>query len=196
MTENVVVIPDYFTEREKHQQVPSPSSNKPETYEDEAEAEDQPERGLGESGQCSADDWERQKVTIQTNDREIYIGKNISLYENDYVFNLFEENLEDNIYRSPSLWLVEFYRHWCGYCRRAVPHWKALAEDIKEKFCYIPHVLFLIIPIFLNKSQTIPEGIRSFRPGLGSDCEGWRHQLRGPSCQREVQGQSLLLRLL
>ena len=103
---------------------------------------------------------------IIINLRDIYIGKNISLYENDYVFNLFEENLETSIYRSPSLWVVEFYRHWCGYCRRAVPYWKALAEDVKAQSC-----IFIPIPLYsyswTQVQVDMPERIYELWPRTG-----------------------------
>ena len=50
----------------------------------------------------------------------------------DYVYNLYEETIDDILYDSPTLWMVEFYRHWCGDCMRAMPHWKALAENVKD----------------------------------------------------------------
>ena len=55
----------------------------------------------------------------------------ISLYDNSEVVNLYDSNLY-SLYNSDTLWLVQFYNHWCGHCQRFAPIWKALAENILD----------------------------------------------------------------
>ena len=55
----------------------------------------------------------------------------ITLYENSEVVNIYDSNIY-NLYNSDTLWLVQFYNHWCGHCQRFAPIWKALAEDILD----------------------------------------------------------------
>ena len=55
----------------------------------------------------------------------------ISLYDNSEVVNIYDDNVY-NLYNSDTLWLVQFYNHWCGHCQRFAPIWKALAEDILD----------------------------------------------------------------
>ena len=55
----------------------------------------------------------------------------ITLYENSEVVNIYDNNIY-NLYNSDTLWLVQFYNHWCGHCQRFAPIWKALAEDILD----------------------------------------------------------------
>ena len=55
----------------------------------------------------------------------------ITLYENSEVVNIYDNNIY-SLYNSDTLWLVQFYNHWCGHCQRFAPIWKALAEDILD----------------------------------------------------------------
>ena len=55
----------------------------------------------------------------------------ITLYENSEVVNIYDSNIY-SLYNSDTLWLVQFYNHWCGHCQRFAPIWKALAEDILD----------------------------------------------------------------
>jgi len=55
----------------------------------------------------------------------------ITLYQDSNVINLNDMNMTE-IYNSPSLWLVQFYNHWCGHCQRFAPTWKELANDVKS----------------------------------------------------------------
>jgi len=56
----------------------------------------------------------------------------LSLYSaDDHVVELLDSNIT-SIYKSNNIWLVEFYNHWCGHCRRFVPTWQALAKDLKD----------------------------------------------------------------
>merc|ERR1712126_473999 len=55
----------------------------------------------------------------------------ITLYDNSEVVNLYDSNLY-SLYNSDTLWLVQFYNHWCGHCQRFAPIWKALAENILD----------------------------------------------------------------
>jgi len=60
----------------------------------------------------------------------------VTLYPNSVVVNLHDANTS-SLYNSQTLWLVQFYSHWCGHCQRFAPFWQALAEDIKD---WQPHV--------------------------------------------------------
>jgi len=60
----------------------------------------------------------------------------VTLYPNSVVVNLHDGNTS-SLYNSQTLWLVQFYSHWCGHCQRFAPFWQALAEDIKG---WQPHV--------------------------------------------------------
>ena len=41
----------------------------------------------------------------------------ISLYDDSHVVNLYDINMTD-IYNTDTMWLVQFYNHWCGHCQR------------------------------------------------------------------------------
>ena len=41
----------------------------------------------------------------------------ISLYPNSAVVNLYDDNITE-IYNSGTMWLLQFYNHWCGHCQR------------------------------------------------------------------------------
>ena len=53
----------------------------------------------------------------------------ISLYDNSEVVNIYDDTMY-SLYNSETLWLVQFYNHWCGHCQRFAPIWKSLAEDV------------------------------------------------------------------
>ena len=53
-----------------------------------------------------------------------------------------------SLYNSESLWLVQFYSHWCGHCQRFAPFWRTLAQDIRGTFRHVAcheHLLCLLI---------------------------------------------------
>jgi len=56
----------------------------------------------------------------------------ISLYSNnDQVIELTDQNIS-TINTDDSLWMIEFYSHWCGHCQRFVPTWVNVAERLKS----------------------------------------------------------------
>ena len=57
-----------------------------------------------------------------------------TLYNNstDHVIQLWDD-IGENIYNSKSLWIVEFYMHWCGHCQNFAPKWMKVAEKMKSK---------------------------------------------------------------
>ena len=55
----------------------------------------------------------------------------ITLYDNSEVVNIYDDSMY-SLYNTDTLWLVQFYKHWCGHCQRFAPIWKALAEDILD----------------------------------------------------------------
>ena len=38
------------------------------------------------------------------------------------------------LYNSDTLWVVQFYSHWCGHCQRFAPFWKDLAKSSSGQF--------------------------------------------------------------
>ena len=57
------------------------------------------------------------------------------------------------LYNSETLWIVQFYSHWCGHCQRFAPFWKDLAQSISGQF-----ILYLKLK---EKEQNSPS-----QPGL------------------------------
>jgi len=56
----------------------------------------------------------------------------LSLYsKKDNVIELTDQNIT-SINTDDSIWLVEFYNHWCGHCQRFVPTWVKVAERLKN----------------------------------------------------------------
>jgi len=53
----------------------------------------------------------------------------ISLYKDSEVIDFFDNNT-DLLYNSETLWVVQFYSHWCGHCQRFAPFYRELAESI------------------------------------------------------------------
>merc|ERR1712106_69280 len=53
----------------------------------------------------------------------------ISLYKDSEVVDMFDTNTS-MLYNSETLWIVQFYSHWCGHCQRFAPFWKDLAQSI------------------------------------------------------------------
>jgi len=61
----------------------------------------------------------------------------LALYsDTDNVIELTNESINE-IRTDKSIWIVEFYNHWCGHCRRFVPTWKSVADSLKM---YEPYV--------------------------------------------------------
>lgn len=55
----------------------------------------------------------------------------ISLYMDSEVVDMYDTNTS-MLYDSESLWIVQFYSHWCGHCQRFAPIWKDLANSISS----------------------------------------------------------------
>lgn len=60
-----------------------------------------------------------------------FVKPSITLYPDSHVVNILDTNTSA-LYNSESLWMVQFYSHWCGHCQRFAPFWISLAEDIKD----------------------------------------------------------------
>ena len=56
-----------------------------------------------------------------------------SLYDpsNPNILTLDSTNFTTTIESQPNAFVVQFYKHWCPYCKRFAPAWRHLAEDIK-----------------------------------------------------------------
>ena len=60
-------------------------------------------------------------------------AEGISLYsDTEKVVDLVDSNIS-MLYNSDTLWLVQFYSHWCGHCQRFAPFWKDLAKNIEGR---------------------------------------------------------------
>lgn len=44
---------------------------------------------------------------------------------------LTKDNWQQEVMKSDSLWLVEFYAPWCGHCKNLAPEWKEAAKQLK-----------------------------------------------------------------
>jgi protein disulfide-isomerase A6 len=42
-----------------------------------------------------------------------------------------KDNWQQEVIKSDSLWLVEFYAPWCGHCKSLAPEWKEAAKQLK-----------------------------------------------------------------
>ena len=42
----------------------------------------------------------------------------ITLYQDGWVENLYDDNLTD-VYNTDTMWIIQFYNHWCGHCQRS-----------------------------------------------------------------------------
>jgi len=51
--------------------------------------------------------------------------------ENDQILQLNNENYREKMYNQDHIVLLEFYFHWCAYCKTFSPTYKALAESVK-----------------------------------------------------------------
>merc|ERR1719376_222566 len=69
----------------------------------------------------------------------------ISLYKDSEVTDLFDTNTH-MLYNSHTLWVVQFYSHWCGHCQRFAPFYRELAASISgHLFSYfvLPFIPFI-----------------------------------------------------
>ena len=39
-----------------------------------------------------------------------------------------KNNWQDEVMKSDSLWLIEFYAPWCGHCKNLAPSWELAAK--------------------------------------------------------------------
>jgi protein disulfide-isomerase A6 len=39
-----------------------------------------------------------------------------------------KNNWQDEVMKSDSLWLIEFYAPWCGHCKSLAPSWELAAK--------------------------------------------------------------------
>ncbi len=42
-----------------------------------------------------------------------------------------KNNWQEEVIKSDSLWLVEFYAPWCGHCKNLAPAWTEAAKQLK-----------------------------------------------------------------
>ena len=42
-----------------------------------------------------------------------------------------KNNWKEEVMKSDSLWLVEFYAPWCGHCKNLAPSWELAAKQLK-----------------------------------------------------------------
>ncbi|XP_014246729.1 sulfhydryl oxidase 2-like [Cimex lectularius] len=55
------------------------------------------------------------------------------LYQNfSQLIPLNSDNFDEEVYRSRTSWLIEFYNSWCGDCHRFSPTWKKLTLDLQN----------------------------------------------------------------
>lgn len=50
---------------------------------------------------------------------------------NGPVVLLNKANWQEEVMKSDSLWLVEFYAPWCGHCKSLAPSWELAAKQLK-----------------------------------------------------------------
>ena len=50
---------------------------------------------------------------------------------NGPVVQLNKSNWQEEVMKSDSLWLVEFYAPWCGHCKNLAPSWELAAKQLK-----------------------------------------------------------------
>lgn len=61
-------------------------------------------------------------------------GGGEGLYGSDSdVVILSDDDFQDNVIDSESLWFVEFYAPWCGHCKNLKPSWEEAATSLKGK---------------------------------------------------------------
>jgi len=47
------------------------------------------------------------------------------------VVKLNSKNWKEEVMKSDSLWLIEFYAPWCGHCQKLTPSWEKVARQLK-----------------------------------------------------------------
>lgn len=77
---------------------------------------------------------------------EICQSAPVTLYNHlDNVVELTDANIT-SIYNSNQLWVVEFYAHWCGHCKRFAPRWIEMADLFKGRTeLYLPCSLLILV---------------------------------------------------
>jgi hypothetical protein len=65
--------------------------------------------------------------------RALTIDGLITLYDpiKDDIEILTKRTFNSLVYKSDSVWFVEFYAHWCGSCQRYSKNWKEVAKETK-----------------------------------------------------------------
>jgi len=52
----------------------------------------------------------------------------------DFVYSLNGSNIQQKIFDSDRVWLLEFYSSWCGHCVSFAPKWIQFAKDLKGNY--------------------------------------------------------------